>query len=62
MALLSVIEDRLAPFGVRAHWGKLFGHTPSDEVWPALSDFRELRSRLDPQGVFRNPYVAKNIG
>ncbi len=62
MALLLVIEERLAPLGVRAHWGKLFGHTPSDEVWPKLADFRELRTRLDPDGVFRNPYVARNIG
>jgi xylitol oxidase len=61
-ALLPAIEERLAPFGVRAHWGKLFHHAPSDEAWPRLADFRALRERLDPNGVFRSPYVARNIG
>jgi xylitol oxidase len=61
-ALLPVIEDRLAPFGVRAHWGKVFHHPPTDDAWPALGHFRELRSWLDPNGAFRSPYVARNIG
>ncbi|MFI9383461.1 FAD-binding protein [Kutzneria sp. NPDC052558] len=58
-ALLPAIEERLAPFGVRAHWGKLFHHQGN---YPMLSEFRELRARLDPNGVFRSPYVARNIG
>jgi xylitol oxidase len=61
-ALLAVIEERLAPFGVRAHWGKLFHNRPSDESWPMLPAFRDLRERLDPNGVFRNAYVARNLG
>ncbi|GAA3433336.1 D-arabinono-1,4-lactone oxidase [Kutzneria kofuensis] len=61
-ALLPLIEERLAPFGVRAHWGKVFHHRPTDEAWPMLADFRDLRARLDPDGVFENPYVARNIG
>lgn len=61
-ALLPAIEERLAPLGVRAHWGKLFHGSPSDETWPMLPAFRALRERLDPTGVFRNPYVASNIG
>jgi xylitol oxidase len=61
-ALLPVIEDRLAPLDVRAHWGKLFHRSPSDETCPRLRDFRELRTRLDPDGVFRNPFVARNLG
>ncbi|MFC0437637.1 FAD-binding protein [Kutzneria buriramensis] len=61
-ALLPAIEERLAPFGVRAHWGKLFHHSPTDEAWPALGRFRELRNRLDPNGAFRSPYVTRNIG
>ena len=61
-ALLPVIEERLAPFEVRAHWGKLFQRNPSDEAWPMLPEFRELRARLDPNGAFRSPYVVRNIG
>lgn len=61
-ALLPVIEERLAPFGVRTHWGKLFHISPSAESWPMLPAFRDLRQRLDPDGVFRSPYVARNIG
>jgi xylitol oxidase len=61
-ALLPVIEERLATFGVRAHWGKLFNGRPSDASWPMLPAFRALRERLDPDGVFRSPYVVRNIG
>lgn len=59
--LLPMIEAQLAPFAARPHWGKLFT-TPSAtlrQLYPRFGAFRELASRLDPQGVFRNDYLAE---
>jgi xylitol oxidase len=61
-AVLPLIEERLAPFGVRPHWGKLFRMDPSvDGLYPRLADFRELATRLDPEGKFRSPFVRRNV-
>lgn len=57
-ALLPVMEERLAPFGVRPHWGKLF-HQASD--YPHLADFRALATELDPDGKFRSPFVRRHV-
>ncbi|ANN17383.1 FAD-binding protein [Amycolatopsis orientalis] len=57
-ALLPVMEERLAPFGVRPHWGKLFDQ-PAD--YPKLADFRALAVELDPDGKFRSPFVRRNV-
>jgi xylitol oxidase len=61
-AVLPVIEERLAPFGVRPHWGKLFRMDPSsDGRYPKLPEFRELADRLDPDGKFRSPFLRRNV-
>ncbi|MFC3455752.1 FAD-binding protein [Amycolatopsis speibonae] len=57
-ALLPVIEERLAPFGVRPHWGKLFHHAAD---YPKLADFRSLAGELDPDGKFRSPFVRRHV-
>ncbi|GAB3742101.1 FAD-binding protein [Amycolatopsis oliviviridis] len=56
--LLPVIEERLAPFGVRPHWGKLFHHAAD---YPKLADFRALADELDPDGKFRSPFVRRHV-
>ena len=58
-ALLPVIEARLAPFGARPHWGKLFTLPPAQlrPLYPRLPDFQRLAARLDPAGKFRNAFV-----
>ncbi|OXM51344.1 FAD-binding protein [Amycolatopsis alba] len=56
--LLPLIEERLAPFGVRPHWGKLF-HRAAD--YPKLADFRALAVELDPDGKFRSPFVRRHV-
>ncbi|WP_340682329.1 FAD-binding protein [Amycolatopsis coloradensis] len=56
--LLPVMEERLAPFDVRPHWGKLF-HRAAD--YPKLADFRALAGELDPDGKFRNPFVRRYV-
>lgn len=63
MKLLPIIEQELAPFGVRPHWGKLFTIPPAQlkaryERW---TDFQQLLRQYDPQGKFRNEFLEKNI-
>jgi xylitol oxidase len=54
--VLAAIEERLAPFGARPHWGKLFVMNPAP-LYPRLPDFRSLMARYDPEGKFRNEFI-----
>ena len=63
-AVLSVIEDALAPFDARPHWGKLFVMEPSrvqSLYHNVLERFQNLILRFDPGGKFRNPFVDTYI-
>ena len=61
-AVLPVVrrlEEALAPFDARPHWGKVFT-TPAGilrERYPRLGDFRELARELDPEAKFANAFV-----
>jgi xylitol oxidase len=60
-ALLPVIEERLAEFDARPHWGKAFaigGETLAGR-YPNVDDFRALRRRLDPRDAFLTPYLER---
>jgi xylitol oxidase len=61
--LLPVIENELAPFHARPHWGKLFTISPAElqRIYKKMPDFVDLSRRYDPQGKFRNAYLNKNI-
>lgn len=61
LPLLPLVEEALAPFVPRPHWGKLFAATRRDLEgrYPRFNDFRELASRLDPRGAFRNGYLNR---
>ena len=61
--LLPVIEEKLAPFNVRPHWGKMFTLSPADleSRYDRIGDFRELLAEYDPNGKFRNEYIQQNI-
>ncbi|HXE06736.1 MAG TPA: D-arabinono-1,4-lactone oxidase [Acidobacteriaceae bacterium] len=63
MALLPHIEAKLAPFGARPHWGKLFTIPPAQlaALYPRLADFRALARHYDPEGKFRNHFVEHNL-
>ena len=63
MALLPQIETKLAPFGARPHWGKLFTVSPAHlaGLYPQIDKFRALLRRYDPQGKFRNEFVERNL-
>ncbi len=57
--VVAAVEEALAPFDVRPHWGKVFGMSAADvsaryERW---QDFRNLRSEFDPAGKFGNDFV-----
>ncbi|WP_276374837.1 D-arabinono-1,4-lactone oxidase [Chryseolinea sp. H1M3-3] len=63
MRLLPKIEEKLSPFDVRPHWGKLFTLDPKvlQSRYEKLNDFRALISKYDPDGKFRNEFVNRNI-
>jgi alditol oxidase len=57
--LLPRIEERLAPFDARPHWGKLFTiPAPTLQArYERLSEFRALLQSFDPKGTFRNTFL-----
>jgi xylitol oxidase len=59
--VLPAIEEALAPFGARPHWGKLNLLTAERiaEVVPRLADARDLFERLDPAGTFTNAHLER---
>ena len=60
---LAAIERALEPFDPRPHWGKRFV-MPAEQVrerYPELPRFVELARSLDPDGVFRNPYLDRYL-
>ncbi|HVX72393.1 MAG TPA: D-arabinono-1,4-lactone oxidase [Devosia sp.] len=61
--VLPIIEQTLAPFAVRPHWGKLFTLPKADIAtrWPKLEAFKALVKRYDPQGKFRNKFLDETI-
>ena len=61
--VLPLIEDALAPYQPRPHWGKLFT-IPAQNIQPLyekLSAFQNLLKSYDPQGKFRNAYLDTYI-
>jgi alditol oxidase len=57
------IEAALEPFAARPHWGKVFtaGADRIAPLYPRLGDFKRLRDRLDPGGVFVNPWLRAHV-
>jgi xylitol oxidase len=51
----GLLEDALAPFEPRPHWGKVFRAAPP---YPRGADFLALRDRYDPRGAFRNAWFS----
>ncbi len=57
---LEALQEVLAPFDPRPHWGKVFTGWDAERVaaaYPELPRFRGLAERLDPDGCFTNEYV-----
>ena len=58
------IEEALAPFDPRPHWGKVFTAAPATlrERYPRIDAFTSLAEELDPAGTFRNTFVREVLG
>jgi xylitol oxidase len=62
--VLAEVERRLAPFGARPHWGKVFATPPERlaELYPRLPEVRELVRSYDPDGRLGNDLVDGWLG
>ena len=61
--LIPMIENELAPYKMKPHWGKLFSVNPAllHERYEKYPDFLALTKKYDPDGKFRNHYLDLNI-
>jgi xylitol oxidase len=61
--LLPEIEAKLAPFGARPHWAKVFTmkSTQIDPLYPRANDFMKLAQSRDPAGKFRNGFLHDHV-
>ncbi len=61
---LKDVDDILRQFGSRPHWGKLhfLGSEDVTALYPRAGDFRALREKLDPGGVFLNDHLRQLFG
>ncbi|SCG02260.1 xylitol oxidase [Streptomyces sp. MnatMP-M17] len=59
--VLAAIEEALAPFDARPHWGKVFTMGPEQVsgLYERYTDFEALTAKLDPRGVFRNDLIER---
>jgi alditol oxidase len=59
--VLDVLEERLAPWAARPHWGKLFGDRAGAVAaeYPRMADFGRLRREMDPAGTFGGEMVDR---
>jgi L-gulono-1,4-lactone dehydrogenase len=58
------VEQIMDDYGGRPHWGKMHYQSAAtlESRYPAWDRFAEVRARLDPDGVFRNPYLDRVLG
>ena len=63
MQVLPQIEAKLAPFGARPHWAKVYTmKTPEiAPLYPRMKEFRELVRGFDPKGKFDNRYLREHV-
>ncbi|WP_307812937.1 FAD-binding protein [Micromonospora coerulea] len=61
--VVAAVEERLAPFAPRPHWGKVFGLDPASvaAAYPRYADFRALLAELDPAGKFRTELLDRHF-
>ncbi len=64
MKLIPIVEEQLARFGARPHWGKLFTIPPADlrARYERFTDFEQLLRQYDPKGKFRNEFLDSILG
>lgn len=57
--VIARVEEQLAPFEPRPHWGKLFTTLGR---YDRLPEFQQLMHRYDPSGKFRNSFLDTVVG
>jgi xylitol oxidase len=59
LAVLPSVEEALAPFDARPHWGKVatLDHGVLRRRFPRLDDFAAHAAAVDPEGRFRNAHL-----
>ena len=62
-AVVAQIEAALAPFAARPHWGKVFTAEAAAiaPLYPRMAEFRDLRERMDPDGVLVNDWLRRRV-
>ncbi|MFL5778244.1 MAG: D-arabinono-1,4-lactone oxidase [Chloroflexota bacterium] len=63
LEVMALVEERLAPFEPRPHWGKLFGIEPEQVAarYPRMPDFAALLAAHDAGGKFRGPFLDRYV-
>ena len=63
-AYFDAVEAILRSYGGRPHWGKMHSLTARElrPLYPRWDDFQAVRRRLDPGGLFLNPYLRTRFG
>jgi FAD-linked oxidoreductase len=63
-AYFEAVEAILRAYGGRPHWGKLHSLAARElrPLYPRWDDFQAARRRLDPDGLFLNPYLRTILG
>ncbi|PJJ71490.1 FAD-linked oxidoreductase [Diaminobutyricimonas aerilata] len=60
----TAVEEVLAAFGGRPHWGKMHGRVQADlaALYPRFGDFARVRDRFDPARVFSSAHLERILG
>jgi len=60
----EAVEQELAPLEGRPHWGKVHFLSAAELAprYPCWDAFQAVRRRLDPEGLFANPYTDRVLG
>ncbi len=63
MKLIPIVEEQLAKFGARPHWGKLFTISAAQlkARYERYNDFQQLMRQYDPTGKLRNEFLDLNF-
>jgi xylitol oxidase len=59
--VVAALEEQLAPFEARPHWGKVFAMGPEllSKRYERFPDFVRLLHHYDPTGTFRNDWIDR---
>jgi xylitol oxidase len=59
VGLLPGLQEALAPFDARPHWGMVWRRFSLNPLYPRLTHARDLFERLDPGGTFSNDHLQR---